>query len=402
MTSQESPQTSQTNRDHSTANQVDARDSSTVYTAKTNIVNNISNEYNVPSIEKPILDSPKRILLLSANPQNPKDWAMSKRNLEEIEKALNKATKYYIEKQKTQSAFASIDDKLRTESGEISQILLAIEPYIVDIFGLEGGLVNLALEEGFKINQGEDPELLIGEMFRISSPTTKCTVLNGCYLEKQAREIVKHVDYLIGINQLVSADATLLFLNDFYFYIGLGIPVSRAYEAGRNRVLRRGLDKTQVPILLTKIEEASRRNREQKLRTLAKEIEEAPDNEEKRIEKGDLLEESGRHKKAVLAYSEALRINDENYKAWWKYGIAQAKAGNYIEAKEAYDKALSLRPPFSDEYIIRRGHGFLLKEIKEFGRSLSSYKRSLQLESRYRIANYEKRKVYKKLYFKNG
>ena len=90
----------------------------------------------------------------------------------------------------------------------------------------------MALGEDFQLNQGEDPELLIGEMFRISSPTTKCTVLNGCYLERQAREIVKHVDYLIGINQLVSADATLLFLNDFYFYIGLGIPVQQSLRSG--------------------------------------------------------------------------------------------------------------------------------------------------------------------------
>lgn len=396
MASQESQQASQTNRENSTGNQAFVKDHAAAYFG-----DNATHYHHAPNIvEKPISDSPKIILLLSANPQNSRSWTRSKENLEEIEKALNKATKYYIEKEKTQSAFAFLEDKLRTEASEISQILLAKTPYIIDIFGFEDGLANLALEEDFQSKQSKDSDFLIGEMFEISSPTTKCTVLNGCYLEAQAREIVQHVDYLIGINQSISIDATLLFLNDFYFYIGLGIPIVRAYKAGRNRVLRRGLDDTQVPILLLKTEEISRRNREQRLSVLAEEIEEAPDNAEKRIERGDLLEESGKHEKAALAYSEALRINGENYKALWKYGIAQTNAGNYVEAKEAYDNALSLHIPFSDAYIIRREHGSILAKIKEFKRSLASYKESLQIEPRYRVSGYEKRKIYKKLYQK--
>ncbi len=399
MALQESQQTSQNNRDHSTGNQAVVKGNGAAYFGTNTITNNV---YNAQNLEKPTLDSPKSILLLSANPKNPEGWARSKENLAEIEKVLDKATRHRIEKGETPPAFAFLRNELHTEASEVSQTLSAIEPYIVDIFGLEDGLANLALEESFQTNQGKDPDFLIGEMFKISSSNTECTILNGCYLEKQAREIVQHVDYLIGINQSISADATLLFLNDFYFYIGLGIPVSRAYEAGRNRVLRRGLDNSQVPIFLTKIEEISFRNREQKLRILAREIDKAPDSAEKRIEKGDLLEESGRYERAALAYSEALHIDDKNYTAWWKYGIAQANAGNYVEAKEAYDNALSLHPPFSAEYIIRREHGFLLKQIKEFKRSLASYKRSLQLEPRYRVASYEKRKIYKKLYFKAG
>lgn len=397
MTSQESQQISQNNRDHSTGNQAVVKHGGTAFVGTNTITNNV---YNNQNSEKPTLASPKSILLLSANPKNPEGWTRSKENLAEIEKALDKATMYRLKEGKTSPAFASLRDELRAGAGEVAQTLSAMKPYIIDIFGFEDGLSNLALEESFQTNQGKDPEFLIGEMFRISSPTTKCMVLNGCYLEKQAREIVQHVDYLIGINQLISTDATLLFLNEFYFRVGSGEPVSNAYEAGRNRVLRSFDDNAQVPILLTKIEEISRRDEEQKLRIVTKEIEEVPNSVEKRTEKGDLLEKSGKHERAASAYREALYIDGKNYKVWWKYGIAQAKAGDYAKAKEAYNNALSLNQSFSDEYIIRREHGSLLEKMNELENSLASYKSSLWLEPRYRVASYEKRKIYKNLYFK--
>lgn len=393
MTSQESQHASQNNFDDTTNFQTAAASGSTV--------NNTVNIYS-PNKEKPTPRFCKCILLLSANPQNPEGRARSKESLSEIEKVLNKATLRRAKKRETPPELAFICDELRTRGDELSHLLPDIEPYIIDISGVEDGVANLFLGEDFQLNKGRNPDFLIGETLRIGSPSTKCTILNGCYLEGQAREIVQHVDYLVGIDQSISIDAMLLFLNDFYYHVGLGIPVERAYEAGRNRVLKRGLDDTQVPILLTKTEELSRRQRERELHDLAQKIAEVPESVELRTRKGDLLEESGNHKRAASAYGEALHINDRNYKVWWRYGVAQANAGEYVKAKEAYDNALSLNPSLSDEYVILREYGSLLKSVKELKNSIASYKKSLWLQPRYRVANYEKRKTYKKLYFRSG
>ena len=107
------------------------------------------------------------------------------------------------------------------------------------------------LLEGKNYLDEEELDVLIGDFFKIASKNTHCVVLNGCYAENQAREIVQHVEFLIGIDQVLSRDINITFLNEFYYNLGVGVPIELSYEAACNRIRRRGLDENNLPVLLS-------------------------------------------------------------------------------------------------------------------------------------------------------
>ena len=71
----------------------------------------------------------------------------------------------------------------------------------------------------------------------------------------------------------------------------------------------------------------------------------------------------------------------------------------YFEAAQSYDRAVALKPPSPDSYMILREYGFILRELSQYQRSIIKYNNPLSIEPRYRVSSYEKRQVYKKMYF---
>ena len=353
----------------------------------------------IPRSKKPdpLTHTQKTIVLLSANlpkTENP----YRKREISEIDNAIMRASLATMEKHNSLPMFKRPLDKSDLEADDISKVLSTIEPYIVDISGVEDGLSALLVDGAVKSNESEDLDALIGDFFKVTSKDTYCVVLNGCYVEKQAREIVKHTEFLIGIKHELSHDITITFLNEFYYQLGVGVPIRRFYDAACNRIRRRGLDKSDLPVLLNKQQEEQRRALEQELLNVEKKIEEAPERADLRAAKGDLLEKSGEHEKAASAYEKSLHIDGKDYKVWWKQGKALLKIGKYDQAQKPYQNALSLHPEHQDEYVISQEYGLVLSLIEKHRHSLALYKKSLWLNPRYRAASYERKKIYKKIY----
>jgi hypothetical protein len=339
----------------------------------------------------------KTIVLLSANLpeiENP----YRKREILEIDNAIMRASLAIVEKRNSLPVFKQPFDKSELEADEISKVLSTIEPYIVDISGSQDGLSALLVDAAVESNESENLDALIGDFFKVTSKNTSCVVLNGCYVENQAREIVKHIEFLIGIKHELSHDITITFLNEFYYQLGVGVPISQSYDAACNRIRRRGLDKSDLPVLLNKQQEEQRRALEQELLNVEKKIEEAPERADLRAAKGDLLEKSGEHEKAASAYEKSLHIDGKDYKVWWKQGKALLKIGKYNQAQKPYQNALSLYPEHQDEYVISQEYGLVLSLIEKNRHSLALYKKSLWLNPRYRAASYERKKIYKKIY----
>jgi tetratricopeptide (TPR) repeat protein len=279
----------------------------------------------------------------------------------------------------------------------------------------------------------KNPEKLIAELFRLHSKSIKCIILNGCYSEVQAREIVQHIDFVIGINQDLEHTNVISFLNEFYYHLGSGRTIRDSYDAGYNLLQRQGLeDINLLPTLLEKYHEIKRRELEKcdkkieknptnvelwkkrasllELLGCAEEANEAyekasslaPDDYKIRAEQGDALERSGKHEKAANVYDKALELEPEDYKVWWKKGKALVKVKKYDEARESYDIAVALAvklaQPSPDRYIICREYAYLLEKLGEHQKSIAMYKKSLGFEPKYRVSSYVKRQVYKKMY----
>ena len=83
----------------------------------------------------------------------------------------------------------------------LSQELSAANPYIVDISGFSNGLRNIARENSQKGQEINNVDDWIADLFGLHSSKTQCLILNGCYVERQARKISRRIKFVLGISQ---------------------------------------------------------------------------------------------------------------------------------------------------------------------------------------------------------
>jgi tetratricopeptide (TPR) repeat protein len=367
----------------------------------------------------------KKILMLSANPEDV-ETAFRRAQVRKIREALSRAKLSYQ---------FELQNRTDIAADELSQVLSEIKPYIIDIYGCKNGIENLILQDELIDKIPKKLEELIFKLFKLHSKGLECVILNGCYLEEQAREIIQHIEFVIGISQNLSEDKILKFLNEFYYHLGTGRSIGDSYEAGCYCLRQKGLDDTQLPILLNKFHERKNKELDEKIKSCEKEIEKnkndislwimkanllkdlghhkeadevyeivsslEPENYKIRAEQGDTLEKIGKHEEAVNAYNKALELEEKDYKIWWKKGKALAEGKKYNEAIKSYKIAVELEPPLPDNYVICREYGSILMKVGQYTESVVSYKNSLKYEPKYRASNYEKKEVYRIKYSGN-
>ncbi|MEH2082159.1 MAG: CHAT domain-containing protein [Nostoc sp.] len=112
--------------------------------------------------------------------------------------------------------------------------MLEEKPDIVHFSGHGEGQTGLVL-----VGQNGEPKPATSEalsgLFKLF-PEIKCVVLNACYAEAQAKAIVKHIDYVIGMKQSVRDDATIIFATGFYDGLGYDKSIDVAFELGCNAI----------------------------------------------------------------------------------------------------------------------------------------------------------------------
>ncbi|WP_088893320.1 CHAT domain-containing tetratricopeptide repeat protein [Leptolyngbya ohadii] len=380
----------------------------------------------------------KTILMLSANPESI-DRLRREEEIKTIENALGRATLARVKQSRSSTVFDSLLNKLNVRATDLSQELSTIQSSCICISGDEDGIEGLMLGSNFSKSESNHSGKLksIVDFFRLHSERIDCVILNGCYSEEQARGIVQHIEFVIGISRELEHEKVIRFLSEFYYQLSLENTIQSSYSLGYNLLERVDSENTQLlPTLLRRDDERKRKRLEEELIDCNKKIEHDQDNVELwrkkasllkeldrseeaaqayerassldpnnykiRVEQGDALERFGKHEKAVNAYDKALELEQEDYKVWWKKGQALAEARQYSEAAKSYDKAVTLKPPSPDNYMICREYGCILKKLEQYQNSVNSYKKSLSFEPRYRASSYEKRQVYKKKYFRKG
>lgn len=90
----------------------------------------------------------------------------------------------------------------------------------------------------------------LGGLFELFSGCTKCVVLNSCYSESQAREIAKHIPYVIGMKSSVEDKAAIAFSVGFYTALGAGKDIAFAYRMGTVAIKLEGISGSEIPVLL--------------------------------------------------------------------------------------------------------------------------------------------------------
>ncbi len=369
----------------------------------------------------------KTILMLAASPES----ATKPRWREELKKIRGA-----VDRAKSDGRF-EVQDRSYIGSSDLSEELTKLTPFVIHISGCVDGVERLFLKDtGQNIDNSSRKEL-IGDLFKehVEAKKIDCVILSGCYLEEQTREIVQHINFVIGITADLEEVHAVQFLNEFYYQLASGREIEASYRLGYNLIKREGCsEELSLPRLFTKNDEVRRRDLEKELDICLKQIEKDPSNVQLRkkkaslltdlgridevddayekvssldpenpsirVQQGDALEQLGDHKKANAAYEKALELDEKDYKVWWKKARVLVKAGKNMEAGECYKNALSLLPPSPDNYVICREYGNALGRLEQFYESILLYQTSLCLQPNYRIANHDKKQVYKKIYAK--
>ncbi len=167
----------------------------------------------------------KKILILAANPTKNLKLEQEIRDIEEGLKRSAYREEFVLE------------IKLAVRVKDLQATLLEVKPWIVHFCGHGTGSEGLVLENDTGKQQFVSTEAL-ADLFRIVAKwkVVECVLLNACYSKEQAEEIVKHINYVIGMQQEIRDDAAIAFTVGFYEALGSQETIESAYEWGCNRI----------------------------------------------------------------------------------------------------------------------------------------------------------------------
>jgi len=145
-------------------------------------------------------------------------------------------------------------DKFLLESREsvrpkdITQAIFDVEPQIVHFSGHGMSTGELCFENILGKTQPVQPNAL-ANLFELVTKQVNCVILNACYSEIQAKAIVKHIPFVVGMNQAIGDRAAIVFASGFYKAIGAGRSFEDAYKFARVEIQLEGISEDLTPVL---------------------------------------------------------------------------------------------------------------------------------------------------------
>lgn len=132
----------------------------------------------------------------------------------------------------------------------LSRAILQEDPTIVHFSG-HGEEEGLCLETDSGISKLVSAAAL-DALFKNFSATIQCVILNACYSKAQAEAIVKHIPYVIGMDQSVKDEVALAFSVGFYQALVDGAGIEQAFRLGVAGMAMAETGKENVAVLFKK------------------------------------------------------------------------------------------------------------------------------------------------------
>lgn len=130
----------------------------------------------------------------------------------------------------------------------LQQAMLDENPTIVHFSG-HGNTSGIAIEDSLGNAKLIENDAL-GSLFELFSDKIECVVLNSCHSESQAREIAKHIPYVIGMKSSINDKAAIAFAVGFYTALGAGKDIPFAFKMGTVAVKLEGISGSDLPVLI--------------------------------------------------------------------------------------------------------------------------------------------------------
>ena len=181
----------------------------------------------------------KRILFLSANPINTLQLRLGE-EIREIENELKKT--------KFRDNFR-LFSKHALRPKDLIESLIDIKPNIVHFSGHGAAEDGIILE-----NDYGKPHLLssdtLEDLLEIFKDNIEIVILNACFSEIQAKAISKYISYVIGIKNAVKDKAAIKFSCIFYYSLGTGEGVEKAFQIASSAVKAFNIPGNHMPVLI--------------------------------------------------------------------------------------------------------------------------------------------------------
>ena len=127
-------------------------------------------------------------------------------------------------------------------SEQFQNFLVSQEPHIVH-YGGHGETEGIVLED-------EDLEGDVLAAILENSDNTQIVVLNACYSLEIAKEVAKHIPYVIGTQDAIDDSAATAFARGFYTGLVSGRSVEKAFKNGLISIKRKKLPDADVLVLV--------------------------------------------------------------------------------------------------------------------------------------------------------
>ena len=131
---------------------------------------------------------------------------------------------------------------------DLQQILLEDQPTIVHFSGHGTNDAELVLHSTDTDNTLVSTHALT-DLFGALKDDIRVVVLNACYSEAQAQEIVSEIDFVVGMSASIRDDAARSFAAAFYRALAFGRSVNKAFKLGTNAIDLEGQEDNTVPRL---------------------------------------------------------------------------------------------------------------------------------------------------------
>ena len=160
-----------------------------------------------------------KILFLAADPSD----AVRLRLLQELRDIREK-----LQLAKYRDSFL-LESRESVRPGDISQAIFDVEPQIIHFSGHGTNNGALCFEDVVGKTQLVQPDAL-ADLFGLVAEQVNCVILNACYSEVQAKAIVEHIPFVVGMNQAIGDKAAITFAIGFYKALGAGRSFEDAYK----------------------------------------------------------------------------------------------------------------------------------------------------------------------------
>ena len=142
---------------------------------------------------------------------------------------------------------------------DLQELLLRHQPDIVHFSG-HGTEENELILVGANGNGVAVSGAALRQLFGVLKGNIRCIVLNACYTEAQAKALAEVIDCVVGIEDVISDEASRQFATAFYRALGYEKSIGDAFALGQVQIALAGLGDGKALHLLTRTGEAATTN----------------------------------------------------------------------------------------------------------------------------------------------